>query len=106
MLFMVQRTSNLGSVSPGQVSSPIPLCTEKIFLQLCFPRKLIEGIEVFKVLQKHIISNCIIAEVDKSEKVLRVMKHSLQSEINLNSSCISAFIFIYVVKGTADEFFY
>lgn len=42
-----------GPVSPGQVSSPAPLCTAKNFLELCFPHKLIEGKEVFKVPQKH-----------------------------------------------------
>lgn len=66
-----------GSVSPGQGSSPIPLCTVKIFLELCFPHEINEGIEVFKVLQKHIISNCNIAEVDKSDEVLPVMKYTL-----------------------------
>lgn len=94
-----------GSVSPEQVLSPIPLCTAKIFLELCFPSKLIENIQMFKVLQKHIIWNCIIAEVDKSDEVLPIIKHTMQTEINLNLSCISAFIFIYVVKRTADEYF-
>lgn len=60
---------------------------------------------MFKVLQKHIIWNCIIAEVDKSDEVLPIIKHTMQTEINLNLSCISAFIFIYVVKRTADEYF-